>query len=67
MKSFAKFITILVIVSIVLDISEKWYNMFLLGRYWEHASFIATAFAGLICPLVILYLSVIGINYIVKS
>ena len=67
MKSFAKFITILVVVSIVLGMAEKWYNMFLLGRYWEHASFIATAFAGFIFPLAILYIAVIGINYIVKS
>jgi len=67
MKSFAKFITIIAIIAIVLGVVEKWYNMFLLGRYWEHASFIATAFAGLIFPLVILYIAVIGISYIVKS
>jgi hypothetical protein len=67
MKSFAKFISIIIIISIVLGLSEKWYSMFLLGRYWEHASFIATAFAGFIFPLVILYIAVIGINYIVKS
>ena len=67
MKLFAKFITIIAIIAIVLGVVEKWYNMFLLGRYWEHASFIATAFAGLIFPLAILYIAVIGIRYIVKS
>jgi hypothetical protein len=67
MKSFAKFISIISIVVIVLGVVEKWYSMFLLGRYWEHASFIGTAFAGFIFPLVFLYIAVIGIRYIVKS
>lgn len=67
MKSFAKFISIISIVAIVLVVVEKWYSMFLLGRYWEHASFIGTAFAGFIFPLVFLYIAVIGIRYIVKS
>jgi hypothetical protein len=67
MKSFAKFISIISIVAIVLGVVEKWYSMFLLGRYWEHASFIGTAFAGFIFPLVFLYIAVIGIRYIVKS
>lgn len=67
MKSFAKFISIIAIISIVLGVAEKWYSMFLLGRYWEHVSFIATAFAGFIFPLAILYIAIIGIAYIVKS
>jgi hypothetical protein len=67
MKSFAKFISIISIVAIVLGVVEKWYSMFLLGRYWEHASFIGTAFTGFIFPLAFLYIAVIGIRYIVKS
>lgn len=67
MKSFAKFIAVISIVAIVLGAAEKWYNMYLIGRYWEHASFIGTAFAGFILPLAFLYIAVIGIRYIVKS
>ncbi len=66
MKSFAKFIAVISIVAIVLGAAEKWYNMYLIGRYWEHASFIGTAFAGFIFPLAFLYTAVIGIRYIVK-
>lgn len=66
MKSFAKFIAVISIVAIVLGAAEKWYNMYLIGRYWEHASFIGTAFAGFIFPLVFLYTAVLGIRYIVK-
>ncbi len=66
MKSFAKFIAVISIVAIVLGAAEKWYNMYLIGRYWEHASFIGTAFAGFIFPLAFLYTAVLGIRYIVN-
>jgi hypothetical protein len=41
--------------------------MFLLGRYWEHASFIGTAFTGFIIPASFIYIMILGIRYIVKS
>jgi hypothetical protein len=54
-------------IAIMLGTLEKWYNMFLLGRYWEHASFIGTAFAGFIIPASLLYIMILGIRYVVKS
>ena len=67
MNKFVKFILVITMIAIILGTLEKWYNMFLLGRYWEHASFIGTAFAGFIIPASLLYIMILGIRYVVKS
>lgn len=67
MKLFKKFILIALVVSIVFGISEKWYSMFLLGRYWENAPIFATFFAGVFFPLATIYIAILAISYIVKS
>lgn len=64
---YLKFIGVLFIIITLIGLVEKWYNMFLLGRYWEHASFLGTSIVGLIIPLGVVGLSIWGIKKIVKS
>lgn len=66
MRPFLKFLLISLIVSIALGIIEKWYNVFYLGRYWEHASIIGTCITGFILPIAAIYLAVYGIQRIVN-
>ena len=66
MRPFLKFLLISLIVSIILGIIEKWYNVFYLGRYWEHSSILGTCITGFILPLTIIYLAVFGIQRIVN-
>jgi len=67
MKIFRKVLLVAFILAIVLGISEKWYSMFLLGRYWENAPIFPTIFAGLFFPLITIYIAIVAIRYIVQS
>ena len=67
MRPILKFLLISLISSILIGVAEKWYTVFYLGRYWEHASIFGTCITGFIFPLAILYIGIIGIRYIVKS
>jgi hypothetical protein len=40
--------------------------MFFLGRYWEHASILATCLVGFIIPVGVAYLSFIGIQKVIN-
>lgn len=64
---YLKFIGVLFIIVTLIGLLEKWYNMFFLGRYWEHASFLGTSIVGLIMPLGVVGLAIWGIKQIVKS
>ena len=66
MRPFLKFLSLVLLISIVLGLSEKWYNMFFLGRYWEHASILATCLVGFIIPAGVAYLSFIGIQKVIN-
>lgn len=67
MSKFVKFLLVLSIICLTLGAAEKWYTMFLLGRYWEYASFIGTSFVGVIIPMAFIYLASMAITKIVKS
>lgn len=64
---YLKFIGVLSIIVVLIGLIEKWYNIFLLGRYWEHASLLGTSIVGLIIPLSVIGLSIWTIKQIVKS
>lgn len=66
MTNFLKFLCITTIIVIVLSLIEMWQNMFLIGRYYEHASFFGTAMVGFVIPIAVLYLAYISIKSIYK-
>jgi hypothetical protein len=66
MTNFLKFLSISIIIALVLSIVEMWYNMFLIGRYYEHATFFATAMVGFIIPIAIICLTFFSIKSISK-
>ena len=66
MTKFSKFLSITTIIAIVLSLGEMWYSMFLMGRYYDHATFFATAMVGFVIPLAVIYLTFISIKSISK-
>ena len=66
MTKFSKFLSISTIIAIVLSLGEMWYNMFLMGRYYDHATFFATAMVGFVIPLSVIYLTFISIKSILN-
>ena len=66
MTKFLKFLSITTIIALVLSLGEMWYKMFLIGRYYDHATFFATAMVGFVIPLTIIYLTFISIKSIVN-
>jgi hypothetical protein len=66
MKNFLKFLSITTIIALVLSLGEMWYNMFLIGRYYEHATFFATAMVGFIIPIAVICLTFFSIKSISK-
>jgi hypothetical protein len=66
MTNFLKFLSISIIIALVLSLGEMWYNMFLIGRYYEHATFFATAMVGFIIPIAVICLTFFSIKSISK-
>ena len=66
MTKFLKLLSISTIIALVLSLGEMWYSMFLIGRYYEHATFFATAMVGFIIPIAVIYLTFISIKSISK-
>ena len=66
MTKFLKFLSITTIIALVLSLGEMWYKMFLIGRYYDHATFFGTAMVGFVIPLAIIYLAFISIKSIVN-
>lgn len=66
MVKFLKFLAIAIIVSANITMIEAWYRIFLMGGYFNNASFLASAMVGLIAPIAVIYFSVLGIREIIK-
>jgi hypothetical protein len=66
MTKFLKFLSITTIIALVISLGEMWYKMFLIGRYYDHATFFGTAMVGFVIPLAIIYLAFISIKSIVN-
>lgn len=66
MTKFLKFLSITTIIALVLSLGEMWYKMFLIGRYYDHATFFGTAMVGFVIPLAVIYLTFISIKSIVN-
>ena len=66
MIKFLKFLGITTIIALVISLGEMWYKMFLIGRYYDHATFFGTAMVGFVIPLAIIYLAFISIKSIVN-
>ena len=66
MTKFSKFLSITTIIAIVLSLGEMWYNMFLMGRYYDHATFFATAMVGFVIPIAVIYFAYLSIKSIVN-
>jgi hypothetical protein len=66
MTKFLKFLSITTIIALVLSLGEMWYKMFLIGRYYDHATFFSTAMVGFVIPLAVIYLASISIKSIVN-
>ncbi len=67
MNKFVKLTLVVTMIAIILGTIEKWYSIFLLGRYWEYSSIMSTILFGVIFPLSLVYIMILGIRYIVKS
>jgi len=49
-----------VIITLDLAFLEKWWSMFIEGRYWEHAPFLSTVVFGVGLPIIMISLSIFG-------
>lgn len=49
-----------------LGLLETWYQTFLVGRYWENASFLGTVLTGFVAPISLLFVSSFLIHLITK-
>lgn len=63
---FCKFLIISVIIAALLSSSEMWYNTFIIGRYYEHSTFLGTAIVGFIVPVASIYFTYLIIKSIIK-
>ena len=66
MKAFLKFILLVLLISLGLGLSEKWYIMFYLGKYWEHASLFSTLLFGVVVPITTIYLFVLAFRKVIN-
>jgi len=67
MKYLLKFIIILTLVFIELSILDRWYKIIILGRYWEHASVVASFFTVILIPMISLLIISWTIHLTLKS
>jgi hypothetical protein len=66
MTKFLKFLSITTIIALVLSLGEMWYKMFLIGRYYDHATCFATVMVGFIIPIAVICLTFFSIKSISK-
>jgi hypothetical protein len=66
-ENFIKFLIIIILISVDIYLFDLWYNTFILGQYFLHATFFLNVMVGFVCPVSIISFSYLAIKSIIKS